>query len=49
MSLMLNYCGAGLLCCRSLEDSTYNHVRLALYLACALHIGFLMTLNRRLR
>ncbi len=24
MSLLQNYCGAGLLCCRSLESSTYS-------------------------
>ena len=35
--------------CLSLDDSTYNPVRLAFSLACALHIGLLMTFCKSLK
>ncbi len=44
-----NYCGTGLLCCRSLESSTYMRVRLASSLACAVHPGLLMTFRKSLK
>jgi hypothetical protein len=43
MKDLQSYCGADLLCYRSLKDSTYTRVRLAFSLACAVHIGFLIT------
>ena len=59
LSLLQNYCGADLLCCGSLKGSrfcaealqragTYKPVRLAFLLACALHIGLLMTFCKSL-
>ena len=41
--LLKNYCGAGLLCCRSLKSSTYFRVRLAFSIAYAVHPSLLMT------
>ena len=48
MSLSQNYCGADLLCCRSLGDSTYIRIRLVPSLSCAVHIGLLMTFCKRI-
>lgn len=47
--LLQNYCGGGLLRCRSLESSTYFDVRLAFSLAYALHPALLMTFSNTLR
>lgn len=48
MSLVQTYCGADLLCYHSFEGLTYEQVRFVFSLACAVHIGFLVTLCRRL-
>ena len=48
LSLLQNYCGAALLWCRSLENSTYTPVRLVLSLAYAVQIALLMTFYMRL-
>jgi len=50
-----NYCGSDLRCCRSLKSSTYSEYASAFSfaetsfpLACALHIGLLVTIFNNL-
>ena len=49
LSLLQNYCGPVLLRCHSLGSSTYVRVRLASWLACALHNRLLMTFCKSLK